>query len=107
MKKILSSIVIVVLMTCVFGFVFERIIPGTAVQAAAGTLSSASSTVPEKHSAALSLSTTPVAFVLAGLALALFVILAVSPLLIDDPALRREAGISLEKSEDDRCQGAA
>jgi hypothetical protein len=103
MKKILSSIVIVVLMTGMFVLVFERIAPGTTAQAAAGTLSSASSTVPEEQPAAFSLSTTPVAFVLAGLVFALFAIMALSPLLIDDLALRREAGISLEKSEDGGC----
>jgi hypothetical protein len=100
MKKILSSIAIVMLITCVFAFVFEWGIPGITVQAAAGTHLLSSSAGPENQAAANSFSTTTVAFILAGLACALFAIMALSLLLIDDPALRREAGISLERSED-------
>ena len=100
MKKILSSIAIVMLIICMFGFVFVRLIPSTTVEAAAGTHLSASIAGPENQTAAISFSPTPVVFVLAGLACALFAIMALSPLLIDDPALRREAGISLERSED-------
>ena len=94
MKKNMTFLVIVVLSICLVGLAAERIAPVHTVHAASENhlvMNSASQsingTAPRPHAIP------PIVFIAAGLVCALFGIVAVSPLLIDDPdKLLHEAG---------------
>jgi len=96
MKKILSLLTLLGLSICLLGISLDRIVPASTVNAA--PLSppvSVSAGSSEQQAVSLRLSAQPVAFALTGLECLLFGVIAISPLLIDDPALRRGAGIDL------------
>lgn len=98
MKGNLSLFAIVFLTICLVGFAIGWITPTPAVHAANHTHPVMNISSPsEKEAMPHTLSAQPVAFVLIGLACVLLGMMAVSPLLIDDPVLRREAGISIER----------
>lgn len=96
MKKNLSLLALVLLLVCLVGFVFNQIVPNRALHAAGEMHPVTSSAGPfEKESVPLTRSAQPIVSVVMGLICVLFGILAAVPLLVDDPALRRKAGIYL------------
>jgi len=94
MKKNLSYLAIILLTVCLVGFTSDQIVPKSTVHVtgeAQPVLSSRG--LSPKEALPLTLSAHPVAFVVIGLIGVLVGLLAVAPLLIDDPALRKKAGI--------------
>ncbi len=86
MKKTLSFLVITVLTICLVSFAFDHIVPASPVHAAIETQPISSSADPAQTQVLRpGPSTEPVVFIITGLVCGLFGILAVSPLLIDDP----------------------
>ncbi len=96
MKKYLSLLTIIVLTICLVGYVFDRISPASTVYAGSETHPVMSSAGPsETEAVPITRSVQPVVFIATGLVCVLFGILAVYPLLIEDPAqLLREANRS-------------
>ena len=96
MKKKLSLFAIVALTICLVIFAFGRFEPASPVQAASKThLALIGSGSSEEKAISRICLRHPFMFVVAGLVFVLLGIMAASPLLINNPALRREAGIYL------------
>ena len=85
MKKNLTLLFIVLLTLCLVSFVFDRILPATAVSAASDPSSEWAVTGPaETEPAPPASSTPPVVYVIIGLVVVLFATVAISPLLLGD-----------------------
>ncbi len=85
MKKSLTLLVIVVLTICLVGLAVERIVPASMVQAAGESDPALRSAGPAEKEAVPVTRAQPVVFVVIGLVCVVFGIIAVSPLLVDDP----------------------
>jgi hypothetical protein len=102
MKKNLSLLAIVLLAICLVGFAYDRTVPAGTVHAAGETDTTSGSAGPtakllktNMDSVPLTLPVRPFAWVVTGLVCVLSGIMAIAPLLIEDTALRRGAGIYL------------
>jgi hypothetical protein len=96
MKKNFSYLAFILLTICLMGFVFGRTIPTSVLHTASEphpVLGSANLTVNE--TVPLALSAQPAAVVIIALISVLVALMATVPLLLDDPALRKGAGIYL------------
>ena len=99
MKKNLSLLFIVLLAVCLIGFTLDRIVPAKALQVVSETHSvSGSAGFSDKKAVLLTRSAQPVEIIPIGLVCALVAMMTVAPLLIDEPGLRRRAGIYLSNA---------
>jgi hypothetical protein len=87
MKKKLSLLFIVIFTLCLVGFALDRLAPASPASAASEAHPVPNSAAPAPAEAAPSApAAQPVIYVVGGLVCALFGIIAVSPLLMGDPA---------------------
>jgi len=97
MKKTLSYLTIVVLAIFLVGFAFDRIVPANTAHAASEIQPALSNASPsEKEAVPPSHLAQPVVFVVIGLVCVLFGILAISPLLLDEPSQLLQKAVQAE-----------
>ncbi len=85
MKKNITLLAVLVLTICVVGVAVERFIPASPVKAASENHPALSSAGPAEKDAVPVKHAQPVVFVVTGLACLVFGLIAVAPLLVEDP----------------------
>lgn len=99
MKEIFRFLTLVVLSVCMVGFALDQLTSTSTAYAVGEACPELSSARPsEKEILSITGSLHPVILIAAGCACILSGIIAILPLLIDDPVLRKEAGILLRSN---------
>jgi len=93
MKKNLILLPLVIFAVCLTGFALDRVVPASRMHAMGESLPVLRDAVLLVKQSVLIPALQTIVIVIAGLECLLFGMIALIPLLVDDPTLRREAGI--------------